>query len=92
MTIDPVTLELVKNAVESVVDEMALTLIRTAYSMNLKSSNDLSSAYCSLDGELLAQGFTLPMQASSILWCLGSKGGGTSPELVAAVSSAVGWV
>jgi N-methylhydantoinase B len=66
MTLDPITLELVKNAVESVVDEMALTLMRTAYSMNLKSSNDLSSAYCSLDGELLAQSFTLPMQLGSI--------------------------
>ena len=66
MATDPVTLELVKNAVESVVDEMALTMMRTAYSSNLKSSNDLSSAYCSLDGELLAQGFTLPMQLGSI--------------------------
>src|SRR5215213_8438924 len=66
MPVDPVTLELVKNAVESVVDEMALTLMRTAYSSNLKSSNDLSSAFCSLDGELLAQGFTLPMQLGSI--------------------------
>src|SRR5262252_9743650 len=66
MATDPVTLELVKNAVESVVDEMALTIMRTAYSSNLKSSNDLSSAYCSLDGELLAQGFTLPMQLGSI--------------------------
>jgi len=66
MPVDPITLELVKNAVESVVDEMALTLMRTAYSSNLKSSNDLSSAYCSLDGELLAQGFTLPMQLGSI--------------------------
>jgi N-methylhydantoinase B len=66
MATDPITLELVKNAVESVVDEMALTMMRTAYSSNLKSSNDLSSAYCSLDGELLAQGFTLPMQLGSI--------------------------
>jgi N-methylhydantoinase B len=66
MTLDPITLELVKNAVESIVDEMALTLMRTAYSMNLKSSNDLSSAYCSLDGELLAQSFTLPLQLGSI--------------------------
>ncbi len=64
--VDPITRELVKNAVESVVDEMALTIMRTAYSSNLKSSNDLSSAICSLDGELLAQGFTLPMQLGSI--------------------------
>ena len=66
MTLDPITLELVKNAVESVVDEMALTIMRTAYSMNLKSSNDLSSAFCSLEGELLSQSFTLPMQLGSI--------------------------
>ncbi|MCC7367844.1 MAG: hydantoinase B/oxoprolinase family protein [Chloroflexi bacterium] len=66
MATDPVTLELVKNAIESVVDEMALTMMRTAYSSNLKSSNDLSSAFVSLDGELLAQGFTLPMQLGSI--------------------------
>src|SRR3712207_3891108 len=76
--IDAVTLELVKNAVESVVDEMALTIMRTAYSSNLKSSNDLSSAYCSLDGELLAQGFTLPMQLGSI------------PDAMAAVLAKVG--
>ena len=50
MATDPVTLELVKNAIESVVDEMALTMMRTAYSSNLKSSNDLSSAFVSLDG------------------------------------------
>lgn len=66
MATDPVTLELVKNAIESVVDEMALTMMRTAYSSNLKSSNDLSAAIVSLKGELLAQGFTLPMQLGSI--------------------------
>jgi N-methylhydantoinase B len=66
MPTDPITLELVKNAIESVVDEMALTMMRTAYSSNLKSSNDLSTAFCSLEGELLAQGFTLPMQLGSI--------------------------
>ncbi|MFN8525039.1 MAG: hydantoinase B/oxoprolinase family protein [Chloroflexota bacterium] len=66
MSTDPITLELVKNSIESVVDEMALTIMRTAYSQNLKSSNDLSGALCSLSGELYAQSFTLPMQIGSI--------------------------
>ena len=35
MIVDPITLELIRNALQSVVDEMALTLVRTAYSANL---------------------------------------------------------
>ena len=41
---DPITLELIKNALDALVDEMALTLVRTAYSSNLKNSMDLSAA------------------------------------------------
>ena len=43
---DPVTAELIRNSLQSIVDEMALTLVRTAYSANLKSAMDLSSAIC----------------------------------------------
>jgi N-methylhydantoinase B len=66
MPVDAITLELVKNSVESVVDEMVLTILRTAYSTNLKSSNDCSGALCSLEGELLGQGFSLPMHLGAV--------------------------
>lgn len=64
--VDPITLELIRNGLESIVDEMALTLVRTAYSANLKSSMDLSSAFCDPEGRLLVQGLTLPLHLGSM--------------------------
>src|SRR5919199_1091789 len=64
--LDPVALELIRNGLQSVVDEMALTLVRTAYSPNLKSAMDLSSALCDARGRLVAQGLTLPLHLGSI--------------------------
>ena len=37
---DPILLELVKHALDAIVDEMAIALVRTAYSNNLKNSMD----------------------------------------------------
>lgn len=66
MSLDPVTEVLIRNSLQSVVDEMALTLVRTAYSANLKSAMDLSSAICDRSGRLIAQGLTLPLHLGSI--------------------------
>jgi N-methylhydantoinase B len=63
---DPITRELIRTALESVVDEMALALVRTAYSPNLKSAMDLSSAICDPAGRLVAQGLTLPVHLGTI--------------------------
>ena len=63
---DPILLELVKNALDAVVDEMAIALVRTAYSNNLKNSMDLSCALCDESGRLIAQGLTLPLHLGSI--------------------------
>src|SRR5262249_30520511 len=65
-SLDPITLELVRSALESTVDEMALTLVRTAYSANLKNAMDLSSAICDADMHLIAQGLTLPLHLGSL--------------------------
>jgi N-methylhydantoinase B len=65
-SVDPITAELIRNGLQSVVDEMALTLVRTAYSANLKSAMDLSSAICDRFGRLIAQGLTLPLHLGSI--------------------------
>jgi N-methylhydantoinase B len=63
---DPILLELVKNALDAVVDEMAIALVRTAYSNNLKNSMDMSCALCDVRGRLIAQGLTLPLHLGSI--------------------------
>jgi N-methylhydantoinase B len=63
---DPILLELVKHALDATVDEMAIALVRTAYSNNLKNSMDLSCALCDAEGRLIAQGLTLPLHLGSV--------------------------
>ena len=60
--IDPITLEIVKNALSSVADEMALVLMRSAYSPVVRDSMDYSTALCDRDGAVIAQGLTLAVQ------------------------------
>jgi N-methylhydantoinase B len=63
---DPIRLELVKNALDAIVDEMAIALMRSAYSTNIKTALDMSCALCDADGRLIAQGMTLPVHLGSI--------------------------
>ena len=63
---NPVHLELIKNAIGSVVDEMVLTVVRTAYSSIMKDTMDLSSAFCDRQGRMIAQGLSLPLHLGSI--------------------------
>ena len=63
---DPILLELVNNGLDAIVDEMAIALVRTAYSNNLKNAMDMSCALCDADCRLIAQGLTLPLHLGSI--------------------------
>ncbi len=63
---DPVALPLVKNALEAIADEMALTVIRTSHSSIVRDIMDFSTALCDANGEMLAQGLTLPLHLGSI--------------------------
>ena len=60
--IDPITLEILKNALSSVADEMALVLMRSAYSPVVRDSMDYSTALCDHEGAVIAQGLTLAVQ------------------------------
>jgi N-methylhydantoinase B len=62
---DPIAVELFKNALLSIADEMALTIFRTAYSGVLKDVMDYSTAFCDGDGRTVAQGLTLPAHLCS---------------------------
>jgi N-methylhydantoinase B len=62
---DPIAFELFKNALLSIADEMALTILRTAYSGVLKDNMDYSTAFCDAEGRTVAQGLTLPGHLSS---------------------------
>ena len=59
--IDPVTREIVQNALSSAADEMALALYRTAYSTIVRDCLDYSTSLCNSAGEMIAQGVTIPI-------------------------------
>ena len=54
--VDPVTLQIMTNAIYSVADEMVAALIRTSYSTNIKDRRDCSGAVFTREGEIVAQG------------------------------------
>lgn len=64
-SIDPILLEVIKNAFDAIADEMALILMRTAYSPIVRDSMDYSTAICDPGGRNLAQGLTTPMHLGS---------------------------
>lgn len=65
MQTDPITLELFKNALFSIADEMAVTICRTTYSGVLRDNMDFSTGFADGAGNLVAQGLTIPMHLGS---------------------------
>lgn len=63
---DPVTREIVRHGLEALADEMALTLVRTCRSGHVKHSGDFSTAIADANGQLLAQGLTLPFHLGAL--------------------------
>ena len=65
MEINPIQLEVIKNALDSVADEMALIVMRSAYSGIVRDAMDYSTAICDAEGRTLAQGLTTPLHLGS---------------------------
>ncbi|NIR32254.1 MAG: hydantoinase B/oxoprolinase family protein [Gammaproteobacteria bacterium] len=59
--IDAVTLEVIRNGLSSIAEEMSLVVMRAARSPLLREAGDLSSALTDAAGELIAQGRDIPM-------------------------------
>jgi N-methylhydantoinase B len=64
--IDPITREIIQNALASAADEMALALYRTAYSTIVRDCLDFSTSLCNGAGEMIAQGVTIPLHLGSV--------------------------
>lgn len=69
-SLDPITFEVIKNALSSIADEMALIIMRSAYSPVVRDSMDYSTALCDRHGEVIAQGLTLAVQLGSFPDCM----------------------
>lgn len=68
--LDPITFEVIKNALSSAADEMALIIMRSAYSPVVRDSMDYSTALCDRHGQVVAQGLTLAVQLGSFPDCM----------------------
>jgi len=64
--IDPITREIVQNALSAAADEMANTVYRTAYSTIVRDCLDFSTSLCDARGEMIAQGVTIPFHMGSV--------------------------
>jgi N-methylhydantoinase B len=59
--VDPFTLEVIRNALTAIAEEMSLVVMRSARSPLLREAGDLSSAITDASGEMVAQGRDIPM-------------------------------
>lgn len=61
-TLDLITLEVIRNSLKANLDEVELTLCRTAYSSTIYEVRDMCAGWVDLDGNLIAQGrYGLPI-------------------------------
>jgi N-methylhydantoinase B len=68
--VDPITREIIGNALASAADEMALALYRTAYSTIVRDCLDFSTSLCDAGGEMIAQGVTIPLHLGSVPYAM----------------------
>src|SRR3954449_9573157 len=66
-TIDPITLEVLRNALESIADEMGAVLERTSFSPNIKERMDASCAIFDAEAQLVAPAEHVPVHLGSML-------------------------
>ncbi|HEX5761929.1 MAG TPA: hydantoinase B/oxoprolinase family protein [Solirubrobacterales bacterium] len=66
MSIDPVTLQVLIGGLRAACDEMGATLIRSAYSANVKERRDCSTALFDASGELVMQAEHIPVHLGSM--------------------------
>src|SRR5205085_3020817 len=64
--VDPIRLEVIRNALNAVADEMGVALQRSAYSTNIKTRLDFSCAVFDASARLVAQSLSNPVHLGSM--------------------------
>ena len=64
--IDPITAEVVGNALQSIAEEMGAALVRSAYSTNIKERRDCSCALFDAHGNLIVLAEHIPIHLGSM--------------------------
>ena len=65
--LDPIAIEVIGSALESIVEEMGELLVRSSYSTNIKERRDCSTALFDVHGNTLCQAEHIPMHLGSFL-------------------------
>ena len=63
----PIEVELLRNGLTSICDEMFLAIMKSAYSTNIKERHDHSAAIFDANGRVVVQGESLPLHLASML-------------------------
>lgn len=66
-TIDPITLEVVRNKLDDIADEMEVTLLKSSHSTIVKEALDASAALFNARGEQVAQATAAPIHLGMII-------------------------
>jgi N-methylhydantoinase B len=66
-TLDPITVEVIGNALASIVEEMGETLVRASYSTNIKERRDSSTCLFDARGRTLCQASHIPIHLGSLI-------------------------
>ncbi|RKF12678.1 hydantoinase B/oxoprolinase family protein [Roseovarius spongiae] len=65
--IDPITLEVVRNKLEGIANEMQSTLLRSSFSPIVREGLDASASLFTLEGESLAQAIAIPIHLATMI-------------------------
>ena len=65
--LDPVTVEVVRNKLEGVANEMQSTLLRSSFSSIVKEGLDASASLFTIGGETLAQATAIPIHLATLI-------------------------
>ena len=66
-SIDPVTLEVIRNKLEGIANEMQSTLLRSSFSTVVKEGRDASASLFTIEGETLAQSISIPIHLATLI-------------------------
>jgi N-methylhydantoinase B len=69
-TLDPITVEVVRNKLDGIANEMELTLLKSSFSPIVKEGLDASASLFTPQGETLAQAIAIPIHLATLIPCV----------------------
>jgi N-methylhydantoinase B len=66
-SLDPITVDVVRNKLEGIANEMQQTLLRSSFSPIVKEGLDASASLFTIDGETLAQACAIPVHLGTLI-------------------------